>query len=127
MKKIPKIIKEVGFEFSWDEKKVWALNASEENIDIKELEWHFEIPFWNSNNGCYDLKPKDVIDFPEKYQEEYDRIIKSDLKFPIDIMENKGRWVILDGLHRLTKSKIFGKDYVKVRKIPHDKIPKILK
>jgi hypothetical protein len=56
------------------------------------LEWHFEIPFWNS----YKLKPNDVINCPEQYKDEYDRIIISDISYPIDIMENKGRRLILD-------------------------------
>ena len=34
---LPKIIKDVGFEFSWDEPKVWALDIPVEEIPIKEL------------------------------------------------------------------------------------------
>ncbi len=126
-KVLPKIIEEVGFDFSWSEKKVWALDIPVEKIDIKELEWHFEIPFWSTKNGYYDLKPNDVINFPENHQEEYDRTMKADLSYPIDIMENKGRWLILDGLHRLVKAKILGKTEVEVRKVPRSKIPEIEK
>lgn len=124
---LPKIIKEVGFDFGWSEKKVWALDIPVEKIDIKELEWHFEIPFWNTKNGFYDLKPSDVINFSKNYQEEYDRTMKAELSYPIDIMENKGCWLILDGLHRLVKAKILGKNEVEVRKVSRDKIPEIVK
>ncbi len=128
MKKVlPKIIEEVGFDFSWSEKKVWDLDVPVEKIDIKELEWHFEIPFWSTKKGYYDLKPNDVINFSENHQEEYNRTMKADLSYPIDIMKNKGRWLILDGLHRLVKAKILGKTKVEVRKVPRDKIPKIVK
>jgi len=44
-RKLPKIIKEVGFDFSWDVKKVWALDYPVEEIEINELTWHFDIPF----------------------------------------------------------------------------------
>ena len=37
-RKLPKIIKDVGFDFSWDESKVWALDVPVEEIDITELE-----------------------------------------------------------------------------------------
>lgn len=128
MKKVlPKIIKEVGFNFSWSENKVWALDIPVEKLDIRELEWHFEIPFWNTPTGYYNLKPNDVINFSEKYRKEYDRVMRSDLSHPIDIMENKSRWLILDGLHRLVKSKLLGKTKVEVRKIPREKIPEIIK
>ncbi len=122
---LPKVIQEVGFDFSWSEEKVWALDIPVQEINIKELEWHFEIPFWDTKHGYYDLKPNDVIDCPKNYQEEYDRAMSSNLSYPIDIMENKGRWLILDGLHRLVKAKILGETKVAVRKIPRDKIPNI--
>lgn len=123
---IPKIIQEVGFDFDWDEKKVWKLKVPVEEVLIAELDWHFEIPFWNSaKNKEYDLKPIDVINFPAKYPKEYERTMNSDLSHPVDIMQNKGRWLILDGLHRLVKCKILGFGKVKVRKIPRTKIKEI--
>ena len=124
---MPQIIKDVGFDFNWDNKKVWNIKAPAEEISISELEWHFQIPFWNTKNGYYDLKPIDVINFPEKYKEEYKRTLNSDLSHPIDIMENKGRWLILDGLHRLVKAKILGYKIVQVRKIPRSRIKEIEK
>ena len=126
-KVLPKIIEEVGFDFSWSVEKVWTLNVPVEKIDIKKLEWHFEIPFWNTENEYYDLKPNDVINFSENHQEEYDRTMKANLSYPIDIMENKGRWLILDGLHRLVKAKILGKTEIEVRKVPRIEIPNIVR
>ena len=123
--KIPKVIEEVGFDFDWVEEKVWKLNYPVEEIDTKDLEWHFDIPFWNTENGFYDLKPNDVIKNPNKYSLEYERTMKADLSHPIDIMKNKGRWLILDGLHRLVKLKILGKKLILVRKIPRKEIKNI--
>jgi hypothetical protein len=121
----PQIIKDVGFDFSWSEEKVWKLNYPVEEISTRELTWHFGIPFlWEK--GVYNLKPQEVIDSPEAHKEEYERTMKADLVYPIDIMENKGRWLILDGLHRLMKSKIEGFKTVKVRKIPREEILNIL-
>lgn len=73
------------------------------------------------------MKPIDVINDNIKYNREYKRILNSDLTFPIDIMENKGRYVVLDGLHRLVKYKLFGIDKVKVRIIPRSEIKNISK
>ena len=126
-KKVPKIIKEVGFDFWWDNEKVWKLNVPIEEIDIVELEWHFEIPFWNTADGYYNLRPTEVINNSEKYSEHYRRIMESDLKYPLDIMFNKGRWLFLDGLHRLAKAKILNQKKVKVRKINRQFINKIRK
>ncbi len=124
--KIPQIIKDVGFDFSWSEEKVWALDVPVEEIDINELTWHFAVPFhWE--NGVYNLTSQEIIDNPEAHKAEYERTMKADLVHPIDIMENKGRWLILDGLHRLMKSSILGMKKVQVRKIPRERIPDITK
>lgn len=122
----PKIITDVGFDFNWSEPKVWALDLPKENVDIRDLEWHFDIPFWNTAGGQYDLRPRDVMENPEKHREEYSRTMNADMACPIDIMENKGRWLILDGLHRLVKAKLEGKTEVEVRKVPRSAIPMIL-
>lgn len=124
---IPQIILDVGFDFDWDEKDVWKLDYPKEEMNISLIEWHFDIPFWDYNEKEYNLKPIDVINDKEKYKEEYDRIMKSDISYPIDIMENKGRYVILDGLHRLVKYKLLGLDKVLVRIIPRSEIENISK
>ena len=126
-KKLPKIIEEVGFDFGWSESKVWKLDFPAEEIPISDLSWHFEMPFWDFLDDNYNLSPNQVISDPAKFKVEYDRTTKADLSYPIDIMENKGRWLILDGLHRLVKAKILGHDKVSVRKIPRTEIPKIKK
>ncbi|KKQ79304.1 MAG: hypothetical protein UT01_C0043G0002 [Candidatus Daviesbacteria bacterium GW2011_GWA1_38_7] len=116
---LPKIIKDVGFEFSWDEPKVWALDIPVEEIPIKELTWHFSVPFWFKSGGKYDLTPQEVIDNPQQFAEEYQRIKLSDTSHPLDIMLWKGKWLLLDGLHRLVKLYLEEKATVAVRKIPH--------
>jgi hypothetical protein len=122
---LPKVIEEVGFDFDWSNRKVWALNVPITEIDISKLEWHFKIPFWNLKPDSYNLKPIDVINFPEKHKIEHNRTMKCDSSYPIDIMRNKGRLLIIDGLHRLVKAKIQGKTKVRVRNIPRSMISQI--
>jgi len=124
---IPEIIKEMGFDFHWEEEKVWKLNIPITEMDMNELTWHFDIPFHWHKGGVYNLKSKEIIENPEKYKEEYERTMKVDLKYPIDIMKNKGKWLILDGLHRLMKAYILEMKKVNVRIIPREQIPEILK
>lgn len=126
-KDLPDIIKEVGFEFDWENEKVWRLNAPVIEMDIKELDWHFDVPFHCYKGGAYNLTSREIIENPGKYRTEYERMMKADLKYPIDIMENKGRWLILDGLHRLMKASAQGSEKIKVKIIPREKIPEILR
>lgn len=123
---IPNVIEEVGFDFSWENEKVWKLNIPVVEMNIEELTWHFDIPFHWHRGGTYNLKSREVLENPEEYAEEYARTMNANLDYPIDIMENKGRWLILDGLHRLMKASLLGMKRVNVRIIPRDKIPEIL-
>ena len=125
--KIPESVLEYGFDFDWNEKDVWELEYPVQEIASEVLEWHFDVPFWNWNNKWYVLKPRDVINNPKKYKLEYERIMNSDISYPIDVMANKERLVILDGLHRLVKCHILGINKIKVRIIPRSEIPNISK
>lgn len=124
---LPDIIKEMGFDFDWENEKVWRLNIAITEMDIEELVWHLDIPFHWHKGGIYNLTSREIIEHPHEYQEEYERTMKADLKYPIDIMENKGRWLILDGLHRLMKAYFQGMKKVGVRIIPREKIPEIMR
>lgn len=126
-KNIPQSVLEYGFNFDWNEEDVWKLDYPTEEMDLAMLEWHFTIPFWNWNNTWYNLTPNQVIENKDKYKEQYERILNANIDYPIDIMENKGRYVILDGLHRLAKYKILGYTKIKVRIIPRTEIKNIAK
>lgn len=120
-------IAEIGFDFDWSEEKVWALDEPVVEMDIRELEWHLDYPFFWENGGKYNLKPREVIMHPQAHDQEYVRVLGADLSYPLDVMENNGRMVLLDGLHRLTKAVMEHKKKVKVRIIPRTRIPDIIK
>ncbi|MBI3421258.1 MAG: hypothetical protein HY006_04280 [Candidatus Sungbacteria bacterium] len=112
---VPQIIRDMGFDFSWDEKKVWVLDIPTEEIGITHLVWHFDIPFLWEGDGICNLTPREVMENPALHKEEYDRTMAADMRYPI-----------LDGLHRLMRAFLNGKPTVNVRKIPRGKIPEIV-
>ena len=120
MNEIPNIIFIYGIDYDWDEKDVWKIDCPIEELDINKLTWHLELPFWDYNGKNYVVTPNEVLKNPDKYHSHYNRIVNCDLAYPIDVLENKGRLVILDGLHRLAKYQLLNKDKVKVRIIPQE-------
>ena len=123
---LPQVIKDVGFDFLWDEERVWALDVPVEEMSSSVLTWHLDFPFlFSCPDGYYDLCPREVLEHSSEHPEEYARTMRSDTTHPIDIMFWRGRWLILDGLHRLMKQTVEGKDMVPVRKIPKSAIPEI--
>lgn len=125
MAEVPQAVKEVGFDFDWEPKKVWALKEPVTTMGTDELTWHFDIPFlWERG---FAVTPRAIMEDPLKHPQEYARTLSADTSHPIDIMENKGRWLILDGLHRLMKLHAQGERIVAVRKIPRSRISEIVK
>ena len=129
-KDLPDFIKKYGYDFPKDTKKVWELDIPVEDLDINEITWHFEFPFWNYNDIPYSVKPIDVMKYKDKYSMQYERIINADTSYPIDLIDDRkrtGKLLILDGLHRLAKLYLEGASTVKVRIVPRTKIPYICK
>lgn len=98
---IPEEILKYGFEFEIDVKKIWSLKTPVTEFPLEELLWHFNITPWDHDGAALKIGPKDVLDNLEKYSKHHERILKADTSYPIDIAYNNGRWIIVDGLHRL--------------------------
>ena len=99
-----------------------------DEVDISEIDWKFDMPFWKGENGKYTIIPNEVLKDIDSYPEHKDRILNADITYPIDIMKNsKDAWTVLDGMHRLARLMLEGNTRVKVRKISRDFIPVIIK
>ena len=106
-----------------DNKKLWALEVPVEEMDIDELLWIFDIPFWEDEEGNIVITPNEVINNLDAYPYHRDKIDSCDTSYPIDIMKNKkGKWLTLDGLHRLVKLHLNKESKIRVRKIPPELI-----
>ncbi|HBU06722.1 MAG TPA: hypothetical protein DEB09_01435 [Candidatus Magasanikbacteria bacterium] len=117
----------VGLDFgNWDEEKIWALDLPIVEIDINELLWHFDAPWWPNDKGeRWTITPWDVINQFGESKNEQTKMEKADFNYPIDILKNKGKWFVLDGLHRLVKLYKHGHKKVKVRIFPRERLPEI--
>lgn len=112
---------EHGFDLPFwrDNEKLWALDVPVEEMVIDELLWILDVPFWEDEVGNIVICPNEVIAEPAKFPFHWDKVNDADISFPLDIMKNKhGRWLTLDGLHRLVKLVLNNESVVKVRKIP---------
>ena len=117
---------EIAFDFDRDLNKLWAVEIATEEMRLSELEWHLDIPFFWQENKPFSLKPRDVFNDPVRYKKWMDKIMNVDISYPIDIIFWKGRWQILDGLHRLCKLYLLEVEFTKVRKIPLESLKLIM-
>lgn len=102
-----------------DNNKLWALEAPTEEMSIDEFGWILDVPFWEDEEGYIVLTPREVLQNLDRFPRHREQIAHCDTSYPLDIMKNKhGKWLILDGLHRLVKLVMENKRIIRVRKIP---------
>lgn len=116
------IVEEYWYSIDWDVEAVWKLDLPVETMPIEELAWHLEVPIWPLDGVGYVITPNQVMTEPTRYAEEHQRVIDADLSYPIDVIRHKGRWMILDGIHRLTKAVERGDTVMRVRKVPRSAV-----
>jgi hypothetical protein len=117
---MPEVIRRNGFDFDWDEREIWRLALPVEEMPVAWLDWHFDLPFWDNGDQAYGLAARDVMARPADYPAHWARVQQAEVGYPIDVALHPvtGRWVILDGLHRLVRLAGDGAVAVRVRKVP---------
>jgi disulfide oxidoreductase YuzD len=93
-------------------------------IKLNELEHQLYLNTWIAHNQR--VRPIDVLEYKKnksnkKLQKNYERIQNVDLKYPILLNEDL---LVVDGLHRLAKSKREGKILVNVKIVPNNILSK---
>jgi hypothetical protein len=115
---LPSVIETYWYAFDWDVETLWALDLPTVALPIAKLEWHLDVPVWAHDGQNYVLTPRDVLKSPYRYASEYRRTQAASLVFPVEITWYRGRWLILDGIHRLLKAHEQAHDVMMVRKVP---------
>jgi hypothetical protein len=117
----PKILEDVGFDIFVDASKLRDLPLPVEEKSINELIWCFNYPVWEKDGtDDWNLSPQEVIDQVEGSDQHRSKVDTVDLLFPLVIVFNKNKWVILDGIHRLVKAYLQGQKSVKVKILTKD-------
>jgi hypothetical protein len=116
---LPAIIQKYWYALDWEVEALWALDLPATPFPVARLLWHLDVPLWPLDNVPYVLTPRQVLRAPFRYAQEYRRVREANLVFPIEITRLNGRWLILDGVHRLTRAHEDGSDTILVRKVPH--------
>jgi hypothetical protein len=106
---LPESLQGIFFGFLWDTHKVWRLPTESSIVAFDQLAWLLELPVWTTVRGeaRFDLAPKTVLASPQQFPDRWRRILEVDLVYPLEMFRSdQGRWVILDGYHRLARHRI---------------------
>lgn len=114
---------ELGLTFYWDVLKLWDADLPLAWMQVRELAWLLDKPFWNDGSKKLAVSGRDVAEAPERHRAEYERAMAADLSFPINVILLRGRWVIMDGLHRLLKAWMCGHEMIVAKQAREQDIP----
>jgi hypothetical protein len=114
---------ELGLTFWWDVRKLWEADLPIVSMPVAEFEWLLDIPFWDNGSQEMALSGRDVAAQPELYRDEYKRTMVADLACPINVIRLKGRWTIMDGLHRLLKAYLLDYETIPAKQAHPQDIP----
>ena len=101
-----------------DEPKLWAIDIPVEEISISDIEYNLDICYLEQEGtDDWNLTPRMLIENFDREITHAKRVNEVNLKYPIDIYLHKGKWIILDGVHRFTKAVKLGRKTIKARKV----------
>jgi hypothetical protein len=104
--------------FKVDEPKLWAIDIPVEEISISDIEYNLDICYLEQEGtDDWNLTPRMLIENFDREITHAKRVNEVNLKYPIDIYLHKGKWIILDGVHRFTKAVKLGRKTIKARKV----------
>ncbi len=115
----PKILTDAGLSMFVDTVKLRELPLPIVDIDIEKLIWHFDMPVWEKDGtDDWNCTPREVINKEPRILTHQTRVEAADTNHPIVVTEYNGRYVILDGVHRLAKVFMGGGKTMRAKIIP---------
>ena len=98
--------------------EVRGRNRPVELMPIRELEWILDLPLWWDEGHPFRLRPRDVLEEPDRNRAQHERTREADLAIPVEVAWHHGRWLVVDGVHRLLKAISLGHTAVAARQVP---------
>ncbi len=121
---IPKSLEKAGYEIYCDAEKLGSLNIPIVDFEIKDLIWNFDLPLWGKDGESWNLTPWDVINEIPGSASQRRRTEDIDMGYPILVFEKNGKWLIIDGVHRLVKAYLNGQQTIPAKIITQGLIEK---
>ena len=113
------------YSIDWDVAAIWALELPVGSLGFDALAWHLDMPVWPGPWGPYTVTPNEVLADPVTHAGEHARILRADLAYPLDVYRHRGRWMILDGIHRLARAATLGRMEMQVREVPETAVRRL--
>ncbi len=105
---IPAVLRPWLLPIDWDRERLWGLDLPRQRLRLELLRWHLALPWWRHDSAWFQITPNEVLARPSAYPEHAQRVASADLSCPLHVVRRRHRWLILDGVHRLTMAELLG-------------------
>jgi len=109
---MPDVVRQALPTVPWRLDLLRAMELRVEPVEVADLTWMFDLPLWDHHGERFRVTPNQVTATPMNYRAQYERVMESDLDFPIHLVAYRGRLVVLDGVHRLLKAHFLRRRWV---------------
>lgn len=103
----------------WSRQRLHRLTLPIVQLQVDELSWQLELPWWKFRGQHFAVAPNDVRRDPVTYADQWNRMQRAELRFPIHLLQ-RDRKVILDGVHRLLKATVEGRQRIAAHVLSHE-------
>jgi hypothetical protein len=118
---IPDGVQAVLLPHDWDLGRLLALDLPPRTVVVVDYEWMLDLPMWRDEQGRrFRVTPNQVRADPGDNLTQWHRTLRADLIRPIHVTPREGRSVIIDGIHRLLKAALLGRDSLAARVVSVD-------
>ncbi len=119
--------KEISYGFKIPEASLWALDVPTEAVSIDEISYNLDIPYLeHEGTDDWNMSITSLLANFNNEPHHAAQVERANLDYPIELYLFDGRWIILDGVHRLTKAIRLGRTQIKARRIPQLEIDRLL-
>ena len=116
---LPDIMFKNWYAIDWNVESIWKLDLPVGILPMSELDWHLDVPVWPNEDGRkYAVTPRQFLEFSDRHPAEASRISRASLEYPLEVYMFRGRYMILDGIHRMARAWQEGREWVRVRHVP---------
>jgi hypothetical protein len=122
---VPPSIQAIMPNVTWDRARLARLELPLCDIPVASLRWQLDLPWWRNGDRVFSVTPNQVRNAPERFVVQWRRTLDSDLDWPIHLLD-RGRLVLLDGVHRLLKADVLEMRTISARVLDVTRFSEIL-
>jgi hypothetical protein len=122
----PTELREVLLNLRWSLDRLHDLELPAECVPTSVLAWQLGLPWWKDGAHYFAVSPNAVRADPVRYRAQWERTMRSDVSSPVHVIERPVGTVVLDGLHRLLKLVVLGREEVPVKRVPMEAVALIV-